>query len=146
MQIAIFTGMMPVTVQDYIYSIVEDGTLYETVKEKVRAIVSNKVAMNMGPAPMDVGGVATKPTWETTWEEEWHEEECEVGAVDMNTKCYRCQGYGHMSRDCGTKPKKGKGKGDSKGTAKGGKSQGKGNDGPKGGKSKGKGKGFAGSC
>ena len=64
LKIAVFTGMMPTVVQDYVYSIVEEGTLYETVKEKVRSSVANKVARNMGPAPMDVGGAATKPTSE----------------------------------------------------------------------------------
>ena len=46
-------------------------------------------------------------------EEDWWEE---VAAVYPTTKCYYCQGFGHMARDC---PKKGKGKGD-KGGGKGG--------------------------
>ena len=90
---------------------------------------------------------------ETTTEEEWHGEECEVGAVDMNTKCYRCQGYGHLARDCGTKPEKGKGKGGGnpgkaqpKGQGKGGYDGWYGKGGGKGSKGDGKGKGYMGAC
>ena len=39
----------------------------------------------------------------------------EIGAVYPTTKCYNCQGYGHMAREC---PQKGKGKGDMKGGGK----------------------------
>ena len=46
-------------------------------------------------------------------EEDWWDE---VAAVYPMTKCYYCQGFGHMAREC---PKKGKGKGD-KGGGKGG--------------------------
>jgi hypothetical protein len=147
-KIAIFTNMMPTNIQDYVYSITETRDAgqakmsYQEVKDKVRGMVSNKVAMNMGPAPMDVGGILG-----LQGKEEWQEEgEYDVGAVNSNTKCYRCQGYGHMSRDCATKPEdkdKGKGKGQSlpgKGTPKG---LGKGDQE----KGKGKGKGqFAGNC
>jgi hypothetical protein len=138
MQIAVFTNMMPVAIQDYIYSIVEEKSLYVNIKEKVRGMVSNKVAIGMGPAPMDVGGLHGHH------EEEWNEEEeYGVGGVDMNTKCYRCQGYGHFSRDCATKmPEKGKGKGKGQAPDKG---KGKGKDqSPD--KGKGKGKPFAGFC
>jgi hypothetical protein len=144
MKIAIFTNMMPANIQDYIYSIVENDTQYEALKDKVRGMVSNKVAMNMGPAPMDIGGLLGHG------EEEWNEE-TEVGAVNANTKCYRCQGYGHFSRDCATAmPEKGKGKGQPANPGTGGspspwkgsqKGQGKGQE-----KGKGKGKSFAGTC
>ena len=110
MKIAVFTNMMPVNIQEHIYSTVEDTTLYNAVKEKVRAMVQNKLAANMGPAPMDIGDV----------DYEEYEDEYSVDVVDMETKCYRCQGYGHISRDCGTKAEKGKGKGiDVKGGYKG---------------------------
>ena len=48
MKIAIFTNMMPAMVQDYVYIHVEKDTPYDTLKEKVKVLVSNKVAMNMG--------------------------------------------------------------------------------------------------
>ena len=148
MKIAIFTNMMPANIQDYIYSIVESDTQYETLKDKVRGMVSNKVAMNMGPAPMDIGGMGFECG--ACGEEEWSEE-MDVGAVNANTKCYRCQGYGHLSKDCATaEPEKGKGKGQSANPGTGGspstwkggqKGQGKGQE-----KGKGKGKSFAGTC
>jgi hypothetical protein len=136
MKIAIFTNMLPATIQDYIYSIVEDASLYDVIKEKVRSMVSNKVAMGTGPAPMDIGGLQ-----EPWGGEEWHEdgEYYDVGAVTPDTKCYRCQGYGHFSRDCATKAvEKGKGKGHEKGKGKG--------QGQEKGKGKGKGKSFPGTC
>jgi hypothetical protein len=135
--VAIFTNMMPTTVQDYIYSIVDfQGMTYENLKERVRGMVSNKIAMNMGPAPMDIGGLQDKGQGggEEDWNEDW-----DIGAVGMHTKCYRCQGHGHLSRDCATAaPEKGKGKG--AGPGKGGKGyeKGKGKGWEKG---KGKGKG-----
>jgi hypothetical protein len=113
MKIAVFTNMMPVNIQEHIYSTLEEATLYGTVKEKVRAMVQNKIAANMGPAPMDIGEVGHKMDFEDgdCSKRYWNDEEYSVDAVDMNTKCYKCQGYGHMSRDCGTKIEKGKGKG-----------------------------------
>jgi hypothetical protein len=130
-QIAIFTNMMPTNIQDYIYSIMDATTMkYVVIKEKVRGMVSNKLAIGMGPAPMDIGGLHGHGG-----EEEWHDEwEYDVGAVTADTKCYRCQGYGHFSRDCATKqPDKGKGKGKSQGHEKG-----KGKGKPDKGKGKGK--------
>jgi hypothetical protein len=147
-RIAIFTNMMPTPIQDYIYSITETREVgvkkmsYQEVKDKVRGMVSNKVAMDMGPAPMDIGGIHGR-------DEEWPEEEWleDVGAVNADTKCYRCQGYGHMSRECATKPaEKDKGKGKGQTPGKGSPTKGLG----KGGQEKGKGKGgkgpFTGNC
>ena len=104
-----FTSMMPTTIQEHIYSTVEKDTQYSAVKEKVRAMIQNKLAANSGPVPMDIGEVGRMD--EGLWG--YHEdfiEEYNVDAVDMNTKCFRCQGYGHMSTDCATKSDKGKGK------------------------------------
>ena len=57
MAMAILTNMMPSSIQDYMYTHADMDPKYEELKEKVRAMVSNKIANNMGPAPMDVGGV-----------------------------------------------------------------------------------------
>ena len=51
-------------------------------------------------------------------EEYWGEEEWDVDAVYPGTKCYFCQGFGHMAREC---PMKGKGKGKAEGGKGGGK-------------------------
>ena len=50
MQMAIFTNMMPSVIQDYIYTHVDKKTSYEEMKDKVKAMVSNKLASNMAPA------------------------------------------------------------------------------------------------
>ena len=57
MKIAIFTNMMPMAIQDFIYTHVEKDTEYDELKEKIRSMVSNKIAVDMGPTPMDVGGI-----------------------------------------------------------------------------------------
>ena len=132
MKIAILTNMMPHVLQDFIDTHVEKETKYEEVRDKVRAIASNKVAMNMGPAPMDIGEVKDADVEE-------------VGMVGAHVQCRRCHGYGHLARDCATAKGKGKtnckggtnadgkaswksgGKGDGKGYGKGsGKAAGKG--------------------
>ena len=77
-----------------------------------------------GPAPMDVGNVGA---------EQW--EEWSAGAVNANTRCYNCGGFGHIASQC---REKGKGKG----------GKGKGKDGKGGGRevAKGKSKGYLGTC
>ena len=78
MQIAILTGMMPASIQDYIYTTAGDDTSYRTMVDKVRSWVRNKVAMyGNGPAPMDIGEV------EQEWcEAEWDDGDGEQDAVD----------------------------------------------------------------
>ena len=105
MKIAIVTSIMPATIQDYIYTHVEEGMLYVTMVDKIRAIVGNKVTMTSGPTPMDIGG-------EDAYYQNGEEYEEEVAAIAWNAKCFKCDGWGHASREC---PSKGKGKGDFKG-------------------------------
>jgi hypothetical protein len=131
-KIGILTNMLPPQLQDVVYTMVDGKTSYEEIAAKVRSIASNNVAMTAA-VPMDVNAAA-------------YDEDDDVDAVGSHTQCFRCQGWGHTSRDC---PSKGKGK--SKGSfGKGapfnqfsGKSKGKGFDNAKGGKSGkgGKGKG-----
>ena len=116
MRIAIVTAMLPSQVQDFIYTNIDEDAKYELVVEKVRSVVGNKVAMMMGPAPMDVGEVRGREM-EEEYEEDWGED---VGAVGFHTRCHRCEGWGHMQRECPTKGKgKGKGKGKDGGYGKG---------------------------
>jgi hypothetical protein len=89
------------------------GEKYIVIRDKVMTWAVNKADEMGGPVPMDVGGVMDE--WEGEgWGEEGEEDE--VGAGYPNTRCYHCQGYGHMAREC---PQKGKGKGDMKGGGKG---------------------------
>jgi hypothetical protein len=139
MRIAIVTGMMPPAIQDFIYTNVDEKALCEAVIEKIRSITGNKVAM-MEPTPMDVGEV---------WADgnDYGEEE-DVGAVGAHVRCHKCEGWGHMSRECPTQSK-GKGKGKaaySKGDGKAGKGGSKGGGKSGKGPAKGGGKGYQGEC
>ena len=150
-KIAILTDMLPVVIQDYVYTHVEPDHTYKQVVDKVRVLATNKAEAS-GPSPMDVGSVAAAAA---EWPEEpWYEEN--VDAVGVNTQCYNCGGWGHLSRDCSST--KGKGKGVNNGH-QGGKDAGKGHYGGKGfGKDQGKngyggkgagktwGKAFTGQC
>ena len=56
-RVGIIIAMMPQSVQEYIYTAIGDRIDYEATIQKIRAIVSNKVAMAEGPVPMDAGRV-----------------------------------------------------------------------------------------
>lgn len=101
MQLAIFTNMMPAVIQDFIYANIDKGTTYIALRDKVQAMVGNKIAVSMGPAPMDVGQVVDEEDWE-------------VDAVWPTSQCFKCGGHGHFARDCATKGD-GKGGGGGKG-------------------------------
>ena len=90
----------------------EDGSFHEDVSEGDQAMswdtIDEKYTVMMekegGAVPMDVGiveGVGGEEG-EECYEYEW------VDAVYPTTRCYFCQGCGHMAREC---PAKGKGKG-----------------------------------
>ena len=147
-KVGIVTSMMPASVQEMVYQMVGNKVVYDEVVQKVRAVISNKVAMSCGGlAPMDVGEVSGKENHDYEEYEKYYDE---VGAVSPNTQCFGCGGWGHLGRDCPTA--KGKGK-NGKGFGEGfGKDIGKGYKGfNKGGKDYGKGgkdsgKGFRGTC
>ena len=98
----------------------EVGEKYETLKDRVIGWATTRTEKKGGAVPMDLDAVEEEEEEEENW---WGE----VAAVYPTTKCYYCQGFGHMAREC---PKKGKGKGD-KGKGKGNE-KGKGGDGGKG--------------
>ena len=152
MKTAIVTGMMLASIQDFVYTNVDETTRYQAVVDKLRSWAGNNLAMMSGPVPMDVGEVHGKQWAAET--EDW--EGTDVQAVGAGTQCHRCGGWGHMARECPTSPGKSKGKGKDyggyvgfkgkgKGMAKGGGDKGFGGGG-KGGDIKGKGKGYQGTC
>ena len=102
MKIAIFAGMMPTSIQDYVYTNVDGQTEYPAVAARIKTWAENKAAMMNGPVPMEIGEVQ----WEK-YNDEW--EDAEVQVMGPNKKCHRCSGWGHMARDFATEPK-GKGK------------------------------------
>ena len=120
---------------------------YDELRDKIQAMVSNKIAVSGGPTPMDVGEIAGKGGEGDRWQtgDDW-----EVDAVWPTSQCHRCGGYGHFARDCATEKgfEKGKGKGGDKGKGKGlqntPKGVGKGASKGKGGSQKGKRQGIPG--
>ena len=119
-KMAAFIEMCPDGIQENVFMMIDEiGEDYDKLRAKVVGWASNKVE-SAGAVPMDIGNVG-----------QYGEEEYDVDAVGPNTQCYRCYGYGHMSRQC----PKGGGKGNEKG---------KGFYGGSGGGQKGGGKGFSG--
>ena len=80
----------------------EVGEKYETLKDRVVGWATTRTEKKGGPVPMDVDEVE-----EVEDEEDWWSGV--AAAVYPTTKCYNCQGYGHMAREC---PRKDKGKGE----------------------------------
>ena len=99
MRVGILHSMCPPEVRTFIEQM--DGGTYETVKQRILTWVHNRVASV--PVPMDIGEV------------EREEAELDVGAVSWRTRCYTCQGMGHLSRDCPSARLGGKGGGGGKG-------------------------------
>ena len=105
-KVGIVTAMMPQSIQEFVYTAVGDKIGYDATIQKVRAIVSNKVAMASGPVPKDVGGVAG-----TEGGDHGEGDSCEVDAVGMHVQCHNCGGWGHCKRKCLTVPPRAKGGG-----------------------------------
>ena len=85
----------------------EVGEKYEVLKDRVIGWATTKAEGKGGGAvPMDVDGLEEGGDG---WDDEWGDDGGgTIGAVYPTTKCYFCQGFGHMAREC---PQKGKGKG-----------------------------------
>ena len=103
-KMAIFTNMMPASIQDFVYTNITRQMEYEELKDKVMALVSNKVVAGeaSGRMPMDVGqvqGDRGQGAWgevpgghdQAIWEEN------DVDGV--NVQCHRCGGWGHMIKE-----------------------------------------------
>ena len=117
MRMAIFTNIMPVAIQDYIYTHADKETKYVQLREKVQAMIGNKISVSTGPVPMDIGDVKGKSDDNDDHCGDYYWDDIEVDGVG-DDYCLRCGGYGHYAKDCPTKSK-GKGKGLDKGKGKG---------------------------
>ena len=119
MRMAIFTNIMPVSIQDFIYTHADKDAKYVHLREKVQAMINNKISINTGPVPMDIGDVKGKCDDHDDHYDDYYWDDFEVDGVgDNNYNCLKCGGYGHYARDCPTKGK-GKGKNSDKGKGKG---------------------------
>ena len=157
-KMAILTGMLPATYQEYIFQQTDEKVDFKRSRDKVIALANNRVTMQQGPVPMDIGNVGHQH--EGRWEGhqgQGHQQEFDIDYANANMKCHRCGGSGHSIRVCPSEAKGGGVKGD---WQKGGGGKG---DGPKGGgkgqwnkgggkgpqgqpNPKGMGKGYQGTC
>ena len=131
------------------YSSLGIAVEYDAILAKIRALVSNKVAMADGPTPMDVDKVSVDNAKVQT---EHSEDDHEIDVVIMSIQCHGCGGWRHYKSECPTawavmQEQHQVGNNGSKGPGKGGKNSAKGIGGfGKGGKGcKGKGV-FPGKC
>ena len=109
--------LCPKEIQDMVELRWDEISKFEVLKERVIGWANTK-AERGGPVPMEVGWLEEEGGGDE--EADWRGcEVCydggEIGAVYPTTKCYNCQGYGHMAKEC---PQKGKGKGDMMGGGK----------------------------
>ena len=72
---------------------------YGVVLAKIRAFVSNKVAMADGPTPMDVDKVSVDYAKVQT---EFSEDDQEIDVINMSIQCHGCGGWGHYKSKCPT--------------------------------------------
>ena len=131
---AILTAMLPEEFKDMVYQAQGSGeTVYTEVRDKVLSVAGSRI-QSAQPTPMDVGAITDgKSEQADVWGDEADRINAEINQVKGNGKgsqCYRCGGYGHMARACGTPaPSKGDSKGGGKSAygdySKGGKGQGK---------------------
>ena len=95
MKVVVLTDMFQADIQNYVYTHVDKGTTFDALREKLRAVISNRVAQVSGPAPMDVEAALGEEDRDE--EEEWQEEG--VNWVTLDSDCSRCKGFGHFARD-----------------------------------------------
>ena len=114
LKIAALVEMLPSEIRDMVMMQPDEHQEYSQLRQKIFSWTANKIPLNSGPTPMDVGA-ASYHCGNCT------EEEGEYGIGAINGSCYRCGGWGHAARECATPakgkgaPEKGKGKGKSKG-------------------------------
>ena len=126
--VGIVTAMMPESIQQFVHSSLGVAVEYDAILAKIRALVSNKVAMADGPTPMDVDKVSVDyAKVQTVYSVNDHE----IDVVNMSIQCHGCGGWGHYKSKCPTalvvmQEQHQVGNNGSKGLGKGGKNSAKG--------------------
>ena len=98
MKKTILTNMVPASLQDFIYQQGDAMTDFAGMIEMLRALVKNRLSLASHKL---VGEVEEHHHHEG---EEWED----IDAVGASVQCHKCQGWGHLARDC---PSKGQGQG-----------------------------------
>ena len=98
-RVGIVTAMMPESIQEFVYSSFGIAVEYDIILAKIRASVSNKVAMADGPTPMDVDKVSVDYAKVQT---EFSEDDQEIDVVNMSIQCHGCGGWEHYKSKCPT--------------------------------------------
>jgi len=103
LKIAILVGMMPQEYQDLCMQASlnhanSEDMKYEAMRDHIINIAHQRVEM-IKPTPMDVGSL----------NKDENQDEADLDAVSRNTKCYNCQGFGHLANQCPTPKGEGKG-------------------------------------
>lgn len=94
--IAIVTTMMPISIQEYVYTNIRKDESYKSMIDKVKLLVSDKV-VSSGPAPMDLSVIGNDSGDHSSaghyddWGN-WYEEQV-VEAVGMHMQCHGCGGW-----------------------------------------------------
>ena len=86
-----FTEMCPQDIREKIFEGLnrEGETNYEEVRDRIIALVSNRVSAQKGPVPMEIGNIFDED-----------ENEQDIDAVRSSIQCRQCKGWGHMQREC----------------------------------------------
>ena len=100
LKIAALVEMLPAEIKDMVMLQPEEHRDYPKLKQKIFSWTANKIPLDKGPVPMDIGAISHH-----CGQCGGEEAEVDVGAV--NGSCYRCGGWGHLAKDCAT-PWKGK--------------------------------------